>query len=84
MKTGHWIILALIILGLILIIGSIPGTGGSRTYAETAEVYKQECIREKGYGEWRGSSGVTLDNFCGLAGVVRARKEMCAEYPEDC
>jgi hypothetical protein len=84
MKTHHWIIGILILLVLFLIIGSIPGTGGSRTYAETAQVYKQECIRAKGYGEWRGSSGVPLDNFCELAGVVRARKEMCAEYPEDC
>lgn len=84
MTTKHWILIALVLLAAFLIIGSIPGTGGSETYAEKATRYKNQCVHAKGYDSWRGSSGVTLDKFCELAGVVQARKEMCTAFPEDC
>lgn len=84
MTTKHWILIALVLLAAFLIIGSIPGTGGSKSYAEIAIDYKNQCISAKGYGNWRGSLGVPLDKFCELAGQMQARKEMCTAYPEDC
>jgi len=84
MTKREWVIGGLIILIIILILGSMPGSGGSRTYKEIADEYTLQCIQSKGNGGWRGSSGVTLENYCGLSGVVKARQEMCAAHPEEC
>ena len=84
MKTHHWVLIVVGILGILLIVGSIPGTGGSISYAELAENYKADCVAAKGYGNWRGSLGVSLADFCKASGVIKARQEMCSKFPEDC
>lgn len=77
-------IVSLIIVGAIVVLAAAQGPGKKRTYADVAQEYAQQCVAKKGDGQWRGSSGVTLETFCQFSGKLRAHGEMCKEYPEDC
>lgn len=52
-----------------------------RTVGEFAEQYKQDCIRDKGNGEWYGSSGLSLEQFCEAAGNLQALEADRKEHP---
>ena len=50
------------------------------------ELETEKCVREKGYGNWRGSLGVSLEQFCDLAVRMhfdaKQRLEDRRNYPE--
>ena len=52
------------------------------TYADLARDEAAKCVRNKGGGHWRGSLGVTLEQFCEGVGNIRALAEHKKDHPE--
>lgn len=50
------------------------------------QIAAEQCVREKGYGSWRGSLGVSLEEFCDLAARLhfhaKRQNERRRDYPE--
>ena len=65
----------------IMVLSSLTGTESGQ---EIAAAYQQQCIDNKGYGQWFGSSGVSLEQFCKGVGLAQAAKDRCRDHPESC
>lgn len=59
-------------------------TPSTITYEELARDETARCLRAKGDGAWRASSGVTLDAFCRARGTASAMEQLCRDHPERC
>jgi hypothetical protein len=73
------------ILGVLLLIGFCTSDGGNRqpyTYQDLARDKAAECVRNKGYGNWVGSMGMTLEKFCEAAGNLSALQQHRKDHPE--
>lgn len=73
-KIAIWIALA-----FVLLIAVLAVTPSSMT---VAEYYASECVGQKGYGEWRGSMGATLEQFCKVSGQLKAAEDDRRKHPE--
>lgn len=74
---------ALIAIGVALYIGMRLTDDGRPYYQMRAERAANDCIRNKGYGAWVGSSGVSLEQFCNIAGNAKALDEHRRDHPEN-
>lgn len=77
-------LVTLIILVCYFVIWWLLQPSDPQTYAQRAQTYKSQCVAAKGSGNWRASSGITLDKYCELLGTIRASKDLCREQPENC
>jgi hypothetical protein len=57
---------------------------GPKTYKEVAENDAARCIRNQGDGEWRRSSGISLETFCEGKAAIDALRRACKANPSDC
>lgn len=76
------VIIAAVLVGgffLMLLIGALTP---QRTYRDIARDTAGDCVKAKGYGTWRGSSGLTLEQFCEMAGNIEALEQHKKEHPE--
>lgn len=81
-KMSWWQIgLLVIVLGFfgMLALGAILGP---ETYADVAGAAARDCVRNKGDGNWTGSSGLTLEEYCKGVGAVRALEAEKRDHPE--
>jgi hypothetical protein len=69
--------------GLFLLLFLYAAFTAPRTAGELAEMYKQKCIREKGDGNWQGSSGMSLEKFCEASADYQALMEDKKQHPEN-
>ena len=63
--------------GLVFLVAMI----GANT--DPRELDHDQCVQEKGFGEWRGSLGVSLDDFCTAYAGIEAMKRDRREHPEN-
>ena len=54
------------------------------TYSQMAADDAARCIRREGGGEWRASSGMTLNTFCNTKATVEALNAACKANPSKC
>lgn len=73
---------ALMLLGLLA--SKTDGSAVVTTYGELAAQKAERCIRNKGEGEWRGSMGITLAEFCKAAANLEVLRMVCKEDPARC
>lgn len=78
-KWWLWVPLALIV--FIFVIGAI---NGPKNTVELAQMETESCIRHQGDGEWRASSGVSLETFCKTKGALIGIKKACEINPSKC
>lgn len=78
-----WALTGLAVIFVLLMLAGKGGNGGGNyTYADLAKDKAEECVRKKGFGEWRGSMGVSLEKFCEGVGNLAALKQHRADHPE--
>ena len=80
-RTKWWLWIPLAFFLLITVIALLTDP---ITTAELAEIETASCIRNKGNGEWRGSSGVTLETFCRIKGTTKGFEKLCEIDPSKC
>jgi|GEM_PF-7068145 hypothetical protein len=68
--------------GLLLMLFVYAAATAPKTVGELAEIYKQDCIRDKGSGNWQASSGMSLEKFCETSGDYQALIEYKKQHPE--
>jgi len=88
-KPNRFLLGILIIITLFFIVGQLGSLFGnsqksSNPYADLARDNAAECLREKGAGQWQGSMGGTLEQFCDAAGKLAALHQRCLDHPEQC
>lgn len=66
---------------LIIIFAALP-EGKPATYGDIARDAAASCVRNKGGGHWRGSLGVTLEQFCEGVGNIQAMTAHRKAHPE--
>ena len=57
---------------------------GPKNTAELAQMEAESCLRNKGGGEGRASSGITLETFCKTKGALIGLKRACEIDPSTC
>ena len=81
-KWWPWVLGApLGFMGFLFVYGSMTGPV---TTADLARMETESCIRHKGDGDWRGSSGLTLEEFCRGKGALIGLKRACEIDPAKC
>lgn len=80
-KTKWWLWAPLGLVGLLFTIGAITGP---KTTTELGMMETERCMRNHGDGQWRGSSGVSLETFCNAKGALSAIKRACEIDPSKC
>lgn len=80
MKTILGISAALVVL-IIVMIANAPPTK-PYTYGDLARDEAADCVRNKGGGHWRGSLGVTLEDFCQGVGNIKSMTAHRKAHPE--
>ena len=80
-KTKWWLWIPLGLIGVVFIWGAITGP---KDTAELAKMETERCMRNQGGGEWRASSGVTLETFCRTKGSLAGLKKACEINPSLC
>lgn len=80
MKIAAYVVAGL--LGLIVVIFAAGLAYGPKTYKELADDYSVQCVRNKGYGGWVGSSGLSLEEFCEGVGNAKALLDHRRDHPE--
>lgn len=73
---------AVIALGGALYVGARITDVGKAHYEADAERAADDCIRNKGFGAWVGSSGITLEDFCAGVGDTKALLDHRRDHPE--
>jgi hypothetical protein len=71
-----------VVAGLFVALFLYAAATAPRTVGELAEMYKQNCIRDKGSGNWQASSGISLEKFCEASGDYQALMEDKKRHPE--
>lgn len=71
-----------VVVGLLVVLFLYAAATAPKTVGELAERYKQDCIRDKGNGNWQASSGISLEKFCEASGDYQALMEDKKEHPE--
>jgi len=79
--TKWWLWGPLTFIIVIFIWGAITGP---KNTVELAKMETASCIRSQGDGEWRASSGVTLETFCKIKGNLIGIKRACEINPSNC
>ena len=79
--TKWWPWGPLIVVVLIVIWGAITGP---KNTAELAQMETEICMRSQGGGDWRASSGITLDTYCKTKGAIIGIKKVCEIDPSKC
>jgi hypothetical protein len=80
-KTKWWLWGTLALVFLIFIVAA---NSGPQTTVELAAMETEKCIKGQGNGEWRASSGVTLETFCKKKGALIGLKRACEIDPSKC
>ena len=80
-RTKWWLWGPLGLFVLLFIYGAITGP---KTTADLAEMETAQCMRRQGDGEWRASSGITLETFCKTKGALTGLKRACELNPSKC
>lgn len=60
----------------------LTGCGKPRTYGDLAKEEAQRCVDRNGYGDWVGSSGISLQEFCDRIGMLKAGAQLRRDHPE--
>ena len=81
LKTKWWL---WILLGLIFLFFVIAVKNGPKDTVELGNMETERCIRNQGDGEWRGSSGMSLETFCKTKGALTGIKRACEINPSKC
>lgn len=71
-------------LALVLILFIFGAVNGPKTTTDLANMETEQCLRRHGEGEWRASSGVTLETFCKTKGALIGIKKACEIDPNRC
>lgn len=77
-RWGAFYILTALVIGFVVLAIAIT----PRTYGDIAKDEENNCLLNKGYGSWTGSSGMTLDQFCKTAGRLKALQQERQDHPE--
>lgn len=80
-KTKWWLWVPLAVVFVFFVIGA---TSGPKDTVELAEMETATCMRRQGDGEWRASSGITLETFCRLKGATIGLRKACQLDPSKC
>lgn len=80
-KTKWWLWGPIAFIIVIFVWGAITGP---KNTVELGEMETQRCMRNQGDGEWRGSSGVSLETFCKAKGAMTGIKRACELSPARC
>ncbi|MBX3447554.1 MAG: hypothetical protein KF765_12440 [Parvibaculaceae bacterium] len=72
--AAMWIIGIPLFLFIIIVIAEGPKT--------QIEIDTEQCIREKGFGNWRGSLGISLEQFCKASAQYKAILQHRRDHPE--
>lgn len=76
-----WLWIPLWLFAAVFVYGAVTGP---KNTTELAEMEAQACMRRQGDGEWRGSSGVSLETFCKTKGAIIGIKRACELNPSKC
>lgn len=55
-----------------------------RSYSDVAGRATAHCLATEGDHKWRGSSGMTLEEYCKYDGLGKGLLQQCAERPGTC
>jgi RNA polymerase subunit RPABC4/transcription elongation factor Spt4 len=80
-RTKWWLWIPLGLVVLIFVWGAITGP---KNTVELAKMETESCIRSNGGGEWRASSGISLETFCKTKGALAGIKKACEIDPSKC
>lgn len=80
MKITLGLCAAVVVLIFVLAANAPPPT--PYTYQDIARDEAADCVRNKGGGHWRGSLGVTLEQFCQGVGNIQALTAHRKAHPE--
>ncbi len=80
-RTKWWLWIPISLVVLIFVWGAITGP---KNTTELAQMETDSCMRRQGDGEWRASSGVTLETFCKTKGTLIGIKRACEINPSKC
>lgn len=80
-RTKWWLWIPLVIFFVIIVIALLTGP---KNTTELAEMETASCIKNQGNGEWRASSGVTLETFCRIKGTTKGFEKLCEINPSKC
>lgn len=71
-------------LAVFLVIFIWGAATGPKDTVELAQMETESCMRNQGGGDWRASSGVTLETFCKTKGALIGIKKACEINPSKC
>lgn len=71
-------------LGFVVFVYLYGAMSGSMTTTDLARMEMESCIRNKGDGDWRGSGGLTLEEFCKGKGALIGLRRACEIDPSKC
>lgn len=80
-RTKWWLWGPLGAIALLFVWGAMTGP---KDTVELAHMETESCIRNKGGGDWRASSGLTLEQFCKAKGTLIGLKQACEIDPSKC
>lgn len=80
----RWWLWALMAPAALFVAAMITAPSAPKTYSELSAQRKADCIRNKGDGGWRASSGRSLEMWCGFKANVETMDELCKAHPETC
>jgi hypothetical protein len=85
MKIIKWVLPCVAVVALITsVIQAFDGSQETVTYGDSADALARECVIRKGYGKWRSSLGVSLEQFCLASAQAVMIERYCREQPESC
>lgn len=71
-------------LALFIVIFVLGAATGPKNTVELGGMEAASCMRNQGGGDWRASSGVTLEVFCKTKGALISIKMACEIDPSKC
>lgn len=80
-KTKWWLWTPLAIICIVFFFAAI---NGPKDTTELAAMETTSCLERQGNGEWRASSGISLETFCKIKGATIGLKRACELDPSSC
>ena len=71
-------------LAIICVVFFLAAITGPKDTTELAAMETASCLKRQGNGEWRASSGISLETFCKIKGATIGLKRACELDPSSC